>query len=57
MRGRYRDTLDCWVHALALDVRLGHPARKEQQNKVGALVVKHHLQEVYSELCKKYGLG
>ncbi len=57
MQGRYRDTLDCWVHALALDLRLGHPARKEQQDKVDAVVAEHHLEEVYPELCNKYGLG
>ncbi len=57
VQGCYREPLDCWVHALALDLRLGHPARKEQQEKVDALVAEHHLEEVYSELCKKYGLG
>ena len=57
LQGRYHDTLDCWVHALALDLRLGHPARKNQQDKVDALVAEQHLKELYAQLCKKYGLG
>jgi tetratricopeptide (TPR) repeat protein len=49
-----REALDCWVHALALDSRLGHPARIHLQEKVHSLVAECHLEELYTELCRQY---
>ena len=56
-QNRYREALDCWVQALALDQRLGHPARKDLQDKVDALVAQQHLEEAYAEFSKQHGLG
>ena len=53
----YSKALDYWVQALALDQRLGHPARTYLQESVDTLVAKQHLEELYLELAKKYGLG
>src|SRR6266516_3942780 len=53
----YSKALDYWVQALALDQRLGHPARTALQESVDTLVAKQHLEELYLELAKKYGLG
>ncbi len=55
-QGKYREALELWVQALALDQRLGHPARKYFQDRVDVLVAEHGLAEVYAELCKKHGL-
>lgn len=56
-RGHHREALDFWVQALALDQRLGHPARQDLQANVEALVSEQGLQEAYVELCKQHGLG
>ncbi len=53
----YSKALDYWVQALALDQRLGHPARTYLQESVDALIAKQHLEAVYLELAKKYGLS
>lgn len=53
---KYRNALDSWVQALALDQRLGHPVRMEVQQKVETLVAEQHLEEAYCELCERYGL-
>jgi hypothetical protein len=56
VRQQYRDALEFWVQALALDQRLGHPARKDLQERVEALVQEQELGEIYEQLSKKYGL-
>ncbi|MDQ2906760.1 MAG: tetratricopeptide repeat protein [Chloroflexota bacterium] len=56
-RGQSAEALDRWLQALALDRRLGHPARQYLQNKVDTLVTAQHLEETHAELSKKYGLG
>jgi tetratricopeptide (TPR) repeat protein len=55
-QGKYHEALDHCVHALALDVRLGHPTRVYLQEKVCTLVAEHHLEDLYAELCKQYTL-
>ncbi len=55
-QGKQREALDYWVHALALDQRLGHPTRQDLQQRVSTLVTQQHLEEVYAELCKRFGL-
>jgi tetratricopeptide (TPR) repeat protein len=52
----YLQALESWVHALVLDHRLGHPARKYLQDTVDALVREQKLEDAYEEFCKKYGL-
>lgn len=54
---QYRNALEYWVNALALDLRLGHPARKDLQNRVDLLVKEHNLDEIYVQLSRQYGLG
>ncbi|GAC1640117.1 MAG: hypothetical protein NVS4B12_01110 [Ktedonobacteraceae bacterium] len=54
---RFYDALDCWVHALALDRRLGHPTRTELQTRVANIVKEQQLEEAYIAFCKQYGLG
>lgn len=54
---QYVPALEFWVQALALDQRLGHPARSYLQESVDALVKEQHLEAVYHELLKKHGLG
>jgi tetratricopeptide (TPR) repeat protein len=56
VRQQYRDALEFWVQALALDQRLGHPARKDLQERVEALVQEQELDEIYGQLSNKYGL-
>jgi tetratricopeptide (TPR) repeat protein len=56
-QNRYREALDCWVQALALDQRPGHPARKELHDKVDALVAEQHLEEAYAEFSRQHGLS
>ncbi len=56
LQEQYREALDCWVHALALDQRLGHPVRVDLQKKVDDLVIEQHLDEAYCELREQYGL-
>ncbi len=53
---RYLDALDRWVHALALDQRLGHVARQQLQQRVHELVHTHDLEDTYSEYTKQYGI-
>lgn len=55
-QGQYLLALESWVHALVLDHRLGHPARKYLQDTVDALVKEQKLEDAYEEYCKKYGL-
>jgi tetratricopeptide (TPR) repeat protein len=55
-QSKYCEALDFWVQALVLDHRLGHPVRKDLQDKVDALVREQHLEEAYAEFRKKYGL-
>ncbi len=57
IQGRFPNALDSFVHALALDVRLGHPTRKELQLRVESMVKEHHLEEAYTTYCKQYNLG
>ncbi len=57
MQQQYRDALEYWVRALAIDQRLGHPAREDLQKRVEALVTEQHLDEVYAELTKRYGMA
>jgi len=54
---RYREALDCWVQGLAVDQRLGHPARKDLEEKVDALIAEQHLEEAYAEFSKQHGLS
>nr|HET6903003.1 tetratricopeptide repeat protein [Ktedonobacteraceae bacterium] len=54
---KYLSALEYLVQALALDQRLGHPARKDLQASVDALVADQHLEEAYMELLKKHGLA
>jgi hypothetical protein len=56
VQGKYHEALDCWVHALALDQRLGHPVRMDLQKKIDDLVLERHLEETYRELREQYGL-
>ncbi len=53
---QYQMALECWVHALALDQRMGHPARKYLQDTVDTLVREQKLEDIYIEFCKKYSL-
>jgi tetratricopeptide (TPR) repeat protein len=53
---RYQEALDCWVQALALDQRLGHPARADMQARVETLVTEQHLEETYAALCNQHSL-
>lgn len=53
---KYADALGSWVQALALDQRLGHPARQDLQERVSTLIASHHLEETYALLCKRYGM-
>ena len=53
---QYRHALEYWVQALALDQRLGHPARKDMQDRVDLLVKEHDLDEIYEQLSRQYGL-
>ena len=55
LQQQYGDALEYWVQALAIDQRLGHPAREDLQKKVELLVKEQHLDEVYIELSKTYG--
>ncbi len=57
MQERFYDALGVWVHALALDIRLGHPTRIDLQTHVARMVEEHHLEEAYSAFCKQFGLG
>ncbi|HLI87966.1 MAG TPA: tetratricopeptide repeat protein [Ktedonobacteraceae bacterium] len=54
---KYAEALDCWVQALALDQRLGHPARVNLQEKVAALVAEQHLEDVYAQFCERHGVA
>ncbi len=56
-QGKHSDALGCWVHALALDARLGHHARTYLQENVETLIKEHHLEEEYTGFCKQYELG
>jgi tetratricopeptide (TPR) repeat protein len=56
LRGKYSEALDCWVQALALDQRLGHPVRVDLQQKIDELAAEQHLEETYHELRVRYGL-
>src|SRR5579885_1435810 len=56
-QGRYQISLELWVHALALDQRLGHPARTYLQERVNALVKEQRLEERYEEYRVRYGLA
>jgi len=53
---KYQEALECWVQALALDQRLGHPARTDLQQKVDSLVAEQCLEETYKELGERYSL-
>jgi tetratricopeptide (TPR) repeat protein len=55
-QGQYREALETWVQALALDQRMDHPERIAVEGKVEKLVAEQHLEEVYSELWKQYRL-
>jgi hypothetical protein len=57
MQQQYRNVLEYWVRALAIDQRLGHPAREDLQERVEKLVKEQHFDEVYVELCKTYGMA
>ncbi|QBD82187.1 tetratricopeptide repeat protein [Ktedonosporobacter rubrisoli] len=54
---QYQPALERWVQALALDQRLGHPARIELQLKVQDLVNEQHLEQSYAESCERYALA
>ena len=54
---RFYDALGTWVHALALDVRLGHATRIDLQTHVANMVNEHHLEEAYTAFCKQFGMG
>lgn len=56
LQGHYREALDAWVQALALDHRMDHPERIAIESKAEKLVVEQHLEEVYTELWKRHGL-
>lgn len=56
MQEKYRPALEQWVHALALDQRLGHPARQELQKRIDELVQTHHLEDAYQAYCLQYSL-
>lgn len=56
LQGRYREALDAWVQALALDHRMDHPERASIEGKAEKLVAEQHLEEAYTELRKRYGL-
>jgi tetratricopeptide (TPR) repeat protein len=53
---QYRDALAYWVQALALDLRQGHSAREDLQNRVDQLVREQNLDEIYEQLSKQNGL-
>jgi len=44
------------VQAYAEDRRIGHPDREALKEKIDVLVAGHELQEVYAELCERYGM-
>lgn len=50
----YSRALECWVQALALDQRLGHPTRNELQKRVHQLMQEHSLQDCYEKLCERH---
>ena len=54
---KYALALEYWVHALALDQRLGHPARQYLQQRVDDLVQMHQLEDTYREYCKRHDLA
>lgn len=54
---KYEDALFCWVQALTLDRRPGHPSRIDIQERVQAIVREQHLEEVYAHLCSQYELA
>jgi len=56
MQGKYREALTTLVQAYAEDRRIGHPDREALKEKIDALVAEHELQELYTELCKRYGI-
>ena len=57
LQGQYREALESWIQALALDHRMDHPERTSTEDKVKKLVQEQHLEETYTELCKRYGLS
>ena len=55
-QGKYREALTTLVQAYVEDRRIGHPDREELKKKIDAYVAEHELQEVYAELCERYGI-
>jgi hypothetical protein len=55
-QGKYSEALSTLVKAYADDQRIGHPDRETLKAKIDTLVVRNELQEVYAELCEKYGI-
>ncbi|TMB80455.1 MAG: tetratricopeptide repeat protein, partial [Chloroflexi bacterium] len=54
--GEHLEAKEYYEQALALDQRLGHPARKDMQDRVDLLVKEHDLDEIYEQLSRQYGL-
>jgi len=54
---KYPEALTAWVEALFQDHRIGHPERAEHEARVKQLVMQHHLEDTYTELCRQYGLS
>ena len=54
---QYHNALNYWMQALALDQRLGHPTRKDLQQRIETLVKEHDLEEVYATLLQEYELS
>ena len=55
-QGKLREALAAWVQAYVQDRRVGHPDREALKERIEALVAEHELQEVYAELCERYGI-
>ncbi|GCE46529.1 NB-ARC domain-containing protein [Thermosporothrix hazakensis] len=54
---QYEAALECWVEALVLDRRVGHPERADLQHQIERIVAEHALQDIYTSLCRKYELS
>lgn len=52
----YQSALETWTQALSQDHRTDHPERQENEARVAAFVAEHHLEEIYDELRRQYGL-
>jgi tetratricopeptide (TPR) repeat protein len=53
----YPGTLETWVQAFACDRRVGHSERVALKERIDHLVQQQQLEQVYTELCQKQGIG